>query len=391
MPVVLPELGAVIAAGFLLLIAAALWVLIRMVVNPLSHVPLVGGWIGRSLGSWLEHERASVVSEAKSSFSAAAHLVNWLSNYLWTMIDKVLSVFVQTASTFEWLSTTKLPDLLRAAESYAFTRAAAAQLAAEDWAAARLGTLARALATEEARATALYHDATAYAGKLVSAAEKTLAADITAAERAAAAGTAAAERTLSHAITSVASAASADIAALAAQANGSISQLARDIITSEQAVAAAAAANLAAVQQGIYTDLEQWGDQAVSHVWPDAAQDIAGLQRTLGGDFPWLNDLAGALGGLGAAGLAGALVRSIAGTEAITRLAEECIIPNCRNLSGFGNMLNDLLGAASLAALMAFIAEGVDNPGGWARDVQAVADPLGRRWAAAGAGMFGAP
>jgi len=98
----------------------------------------------------------------------------------------------------------------------------------------------------------------------------------------------------------------------------------------------------------------------------------------LGADFPWLKDLEQVLAGAGAAGLAGALIRSLAGTQAITKLAEECIVPNCLNLSGFGSELHNLLGVAGDAALLAFLVTAVADPAGWAADMAATALPVGQ-------------
>ena len=137
------------------------------------------------------------------------------------------------------------------------------------------------------------------------------------------------------------------------------------------------------------TDLDRTADSVISTVWPDAAGDVQALRGAIGTGFPGVDELLGALGGLGTAGLVGLLIRAVAGTAAVTELATDCIVPNCRNLGQFGQDLENLLAAGSLAALVAWLAAGVSDPGGWAADMQDVAYPLGQRWTAAANGMFG--
>jgi ribosomal protein L18 len=364
----LPDLAAVVAAGFLLLLACAILLLAALLANTLGHAPVIGGWIRRDLAGWLRDGGNAVLGAAKATWHFAAGLFNWAQDIL---TKPLIYAYNWAVSAWKWLNvlfTQTLPDLenrVTADIVSAYDRAerdTAAAFSAAERDAARLAVAAERDAAQLARR------AENYAAGLVSAAEKSLTAAILNAEHAAATGITEAERALQAGISAVASGASADLAALAGQVNTTAGELARDIVAETQAAEAVAAAQLAAVRAGIYTDLTTWGNQAVTEAWPDASGDIAALRRALGGDFPWLNDLAGALGGLGAAGLAGALIRSIAGTQAITRLAADCIVPNCRNLSGLGNDLQQLLGDASIAAMIAWLIFGVTDPAGWASE-----------------------
>ena len=389
MEFLLPDLAGVVAAGVLLLLALAIVLLADLLANTLGHAPVIGGWVSRDLAGWLRDGANAVLKAAKASWHFAAGLFNWTQDILTKPLIYALNWAIAVYRWLNVLFTQTIPDAENRVTAYAAGLVTRAERDAGQLFDTAERDTARLVTAAEHDAAALFRDAETYAAGLVTAAERSLSDAITAAERAAATGISSAEKALSAGISAVASGAGADLASLSAQVNTVAGELARDITAEVQAAEATAAASLSAVQNGIYTDLETWGDQAVSHVWPDAAQDIGALRQTLGQDFPWLNDLLGALGGLGTAGLAGALIRGIAGAEAVTNLAEQCIVPNCRNLSQFGQDLQDLIAAGSLAALVAFLATAVSDPGGWAADMQQVAYPLGQRWAAAANGMFG--
>ena len=387
----LPDLAGFVAAGVLLLIACGLILLAALLAGTLGKAPVIGGWVSRDLAGWLRDAGNAVLSASKATWHFATGLFNWAQDIL---TKPLIYLFKWALSAYQWLHvlfTQTIPDAENRALNYAAGLVDTAEADASHLFAVAERDTASLVDTAELRAAALFHDAETYAARLTSDAEKSLAAAIQAAEAAALSAVAAAERTLTGSIAAAVTGADNDLRSLSGQVNTVAGELARDIVTEVQGAEATAAAALAAVQSGIYTDLEQWGDQAVTHVWPDAAGDIGALKGVLGNDFPWLQDLLGALGGLGTAGLAGALIRAIAGTEAITRLATDCVVPNCRNLSQFGTDLQDLIGVAALAALVAWLAAGVADPASWAQDMQTVAYPLGARWAAAANGMFGAP
>ena len=372
----LPDLAGFVAAGFLLLLACAIGLLAALIANTLGKAPVIGGWVSRDLVGWMKDAQRGVLAGASATWHFATGMINWA----WDILTKpLIYLYNHAVAVWGWihtLFTQTIPDAENRVLNYALTKFDAAEVdAAHLFSVAERYTVTEVDAAEKLAAN-LFAEAENYAARIVAAAESALLADIRAVQQAAAADLTAAERALTSTIGSVATAADKDLASLAAQTNTDVGRLAGDIVSEVTKAESIAAANLAAVQAGIYTDLEQWGDQAVSHVWPDADQDIAALKQTLGADFPWLNDLLGALGGLGSVGIAGALIRAIAGAEAVTNLAEQCIIPNCRNLSQFGADLQDLLSAASEAALLAWLVFLVADPQGWANDMATVAAPV---------------
>jgi hypothetical protein len=373
---VLPDLGLAVAAGFLLLIAAALWVLDRVITGALGHLPLVGGWVSRDLSGWLNDARNAVLKGAASSWGGAVSLFNWASDFLFTTLLRLVLFAGQVAATIDHIATVQIPDAISSAES----------------------GIAKAVSAAEADARTLFGEAEKYADAAVTVAEKDardlLAAAVTSLDHAvtvvetdardwvaAAVTTAANELTresslLTADIGQAEKVAAQDLGQLAASVDAGLGQLTRDLATGVATAEAVAKAGTAAAAQAIYTDLETIGNQAVAHAWPDASQDVAGLGGILGADFPWLKDLLPALAGAGAVGLLGALTRALAGAQVATRLAEDCTIPNCRNLSQFGQDLQELLGDAGEAALLAWIIFLVTDPGGWANDMTQVAVPV---------------
>ena len=199
------------------------------------------------------------------------------------------------------------------------------------------------------------------------------------------------ERTVTVTIPRIYDRITADVSAAEARVTVRMDDLFNRAERDTAAAKAAAIVTAEAYAHNIYTDIDTWGKTAVHDAWPDSGQDIAALRKTLGGDFPWLNDLAGALGGLGAAGLLGALIRSMATSQAVVRLADECVVPNCRNLSQFGRDLQGLIGEAPQAAMLAWMTFLVADPSGWAKDTADIGGPVARGVTDATARLFGRP
>lgn len=135
------------------------------------------------------------------------------------------------------------------------------------------------------------------------------------------------------------------------------------------ATAAAAAAEvdaIAAVTGPLITDLPG--------IWPGLVDSIDGVIDTAAGDF---TDAIAGIKGLDLTipiSIGGALAVTIPAISALTRLANDCTIPNCRNLSQVGRDLQALFSLVEDGLLFAFIAELVHDPAG---GVSLVEDTLG--------------
>lgn len=388
MPEVLPELGALSALVALLIIAAGLWVLQGLIRNSLGRLPVVGGWINSNIDAALNDARNAVLRGAGATWGVAKTLFRWMIAFFKNPMAQILFLAAEAYSFGRKVVDVYLPELqtrvlvdasgwFSSAESYALGLYRTAQNYTTGLVAQALVTASGWFTAAENRAIALFNTATTDiangivraetdAANLVTNASSALKADILAAENLAIGDINALDRTVQSAINTL----SADITA--------------GIATAESL----AAVNLSAVAGGIYTDLDTWGKRAVADAWPDAQRDIGALRNTLGADFPWLNDLLGALGGLGAAGLLGSLIQSMAGAQAITRLATDCVVPQCRNLGGLSHDLGDLLGTASTAAMLAWLIFAVTDPSGWSSEMMAVAAPVATQAAGAATRLF---
>lgn len=389
MPEILPELGALVAAAFLMLIALALWVLQGVIKNSLGQLPVVGNWISTNIDNALNDARNAVLAGASASWGAAVQMFKWAEAFIRGISNGLFNALVQVSVFGQRMYDVTLPNLenrvlldasnwANNAETYAlnlYSSAVAYETGLVDQAIADASALFTSVRNEAVSLfdTAAADIANAFAtaetdaANLVASASSTLAADIRTAEAIAA----------------------SDINTLRASTQAAVNTLSADITAGIHTAESLAAVNLAAAVGGIYTDLDTLGNAAIADAWPTAEGDIASLGRTLGADFPWLRDLLPELAGAGALGLAGSLIRSMATSQALTRLADDCIVPQCRNLGGLSNDLGNLLSDASTAAMLAWLIFGVVDPAGWAADTGAVAGPVASGLATTAGKLFG--
>lgn len=378
MPVALalPDLGLVLAAVFLLLIAAALWVLANLLQQSLGRVPVIGSWIVLNIVAVLNDARLAVIRAAAAAFDAAVDILNWLQSWLWRMFIGLVLWVAQAATTINHIATVQVPALESRVEATVLGWVDSAVAAASAALAASISAVSRAVTVAEQDIAAVRAAALAYAYQLYVQAVTAAAAAVSQAEQAIATDIVALDTTLSAELSNLAGTVAADLATAEHYAASLFATAEQDIAAGVATAEQLAFSQVQALQGVVYTDLETWGTQAIADAWPDAQGDINALRGTLGADFPWLNDLLGALGGLGAAGLLGALIRALAGAHAITRLANDCIVPTCRNLSGLGQDLSQLESAAMDAALIGYLVAAITAPVATAADTYAVTGAL---------------
>lgn len=378
MPAVLalPEIGLATAALVLLLLAFALWVLRGFLVAGFSRIPLVGGAIGRSLGGWLDDARAALMRSSSSALHGMTRIWHTCAAWIENVLYKISYAQTAIVTTIEHIATSQVPRLYRAALSWATHQALTVYHAALGWyhdalagiAAARAWAVQVGLSVLHqslAFATLQYHAAVAYAAVLFAQAETNLARDI-----------AAARAFTSVKVAELARATEAEISRAESISVSLFRTAEADALREIGSLDAKVSAELAAGISGLVTDLEVLGNRAVSEVWPDALRDIDALKQVLGDSFPDIQSLLKYLEGAGAAGLIGALIRALAGSAVATRALEDCVIPNCKNLSQLGRELSQLGSAASTAALLGWLAFIATDPVTAADDTVAVADPF---------------
>jgi len=112
---------------------------------------------------------------------------------------------------------------------------------------------------------------------------------------------------------------------------------------------------------GIWDTVATEGDAAVQGIaaeYPDIASQLRNIPLTVPGD------IVGALAAVGAI------------TIPLSTYVERCGIPMCKNLSGFGNELQALLGLVGEGAMLAFIIDAIEHPEQVANDTQAIATDI---------------
>lgn len=377
MPVVaLGPLAAVLIALMVLLLAYAALELGKFLAQLFSHVPVIGGWVGSHLVGVTDSASRWVWAKF---WGAATTAAGWLHTaYLWIKVstDAVEALGSAAADTMWHIATVQIPrevgalrswasDQVNAARTYAghlvgaavadlVNRIAVTRTYAHDVAVTVRTELLSAVASARADLRNLAYAVEAEALAAVAAAEAKAAGLFNLAEHDAAAAVAAARADLA-----------ASVAAAEAQAAAAV----------KAAEAEAVALSQAAVHDaGVITDLV--GVKALEALWGDLTDAAGAVAGELTPELAGLEDLLKGLEGASLTGLAGAL--SALGVLSLTQVQalEKCILPNCRNLSGLGQFLSGLLGAAEDAALLALIVGLATDPAGTARVIDDVAGPV---------------
>lgn len=378
MPAVLalPDIGLLLAGLLLSVLAFALFALRDLLTGALSNVPLVGGWMSSSLGGMLDSARNAVVDAAHTSFSGAERLFKWAAGWMGHVLTGIGHTLAEYARTIEHIATVQVPRLFDLARHEAAVLFDRLRHDAARWVAVARHETAVLFDGLRHDTLTWVNDVRLYVDRKAAA----VAAEATGLFRTAEADIASARadaRAFAIAETSaLAAAVAVDLSTLQAQTADLFRTAEHDAAAGIAAAEAAASSALAAGLKVTVTDIDTWGSQALQEAWPDASGDIDALRQVLGDAFPDVSSLLQYLAGAGAAGLLGALIRSLAGTAALTRLASDCIVPNCENLSQLGKDLSELGSAVSAAAILGWLVFIATDPVAAADDTVTVADPF---------------
>lgn len=104
-------------------------------------------------------------------------------------------------------------------------------------------------------------------------------------------------------------------------------------------------------------------DNALAPVATGLIDDVGSALGVIGTDFPDVSGLLRDVDLTRLGELAGGLAGTMTIVRALTRLAEDCTVPNCRNLSQFGRVLQDLLAAVEGAGFLAWLIAMITDPG----------------------------
>lgn len=163
----------------------------------------------------------------------------------------------------------------------------------------------------------------------------------------------------------------ADAAALFRQAQATVElRFGQAEAYAEAAAAAAASAAVAGLTGALVTDLDVLWPVAVGAIddvidvaegaFTDAVSDLRGLAREIPDSLP------------------AAIATSIAVAIPLLRLAKDCTIPNCRNLSQVGRDFQALFGAFEAGGLLALVAAAARDPEGTAHLLNDTLGPITR-------------
>ena len=151
---VLPDFGAFTAFAFLAAIACALWVLARVINVTFGELPYIGGWVKRNIVGWLNVGRVYCLDSAKGAWGAGVAMIRWASNYLWNTFVSAVETFETVAGTIQHIALDTIPDAVSRLEGYVIQHANAAELRAEQWAAARFDSIRADVVNAERSAAA---------------------------------------------------------------------------------------------------------------------------------------------------------------------------------------------------------------------------------------------
>lgn len=194
---------------------------------------------------------------------------------------------------------------------------------------------------------------------------------------------------IGHEVRAAESAAAAGISHEAARITADVSALGRKIATAEVdtlAKAKVAATTAATAAVGVLgADI----GKALADTWPDVITAADGAIAAAGTGLADVTDALRAIPRAVPTSVVEAIAAVTGVSVAATRLAEDCTIPNCRNLSGLGQDLLDLLGVLEDGAFLAMIAALVADPAGTSREVADVLTPIADTAIGAGKSLLG--
>lgn len=368
---------AVAAALLALLLVYALNLFVKAVsaILPDWHIPLFGSIRGFVVNA-ASGAANTISSYASSSLGAIYHLFADPAIWAWHMFDIVYQAVYETSVTVAYVFTTAIPRAITIAYNYA----QAAQTAAVNHAnglynqiyATALSWYNSAVAHADALYNSIYATALNWYNTAINHANglynQIYSIALTQYNAAIANANNLYNQTYARA-TDLYNRAVSYIDAKTGEVTSYVNtQIANTVAHANAVAAAAETAAIQSVVGPLITDLPGLWNQVISATdeISDAAagafQDVTSLVKGIPRSVPLT---AGA-----------ALASSLALSTALSRLAADCTIPNCRNLSGFGRDIQALFGLVEDAAFLALIAEFLTNPAGAADEARTIVVPL---------------
>lgn len=364
----IPEEILTAVMAILLIVGALLVAQLIVKLMPNVSIPLIG-----NLRNLVNNAIDGVLSGAKAAWEAVGDGAYWLIVAPVAFTVHLVSGGISLAENIAWrverVVAVDIPGAMNVAIKFAQSVEATV-----------VGYIATALATAQAFATSavavlrsyvdeihagLSADIIAlqsYSVGLINAAVTSLTAAITAALGEAYAFTSKVEAAVENDIAALAGTVAADVL--------KVEQLAvSEVGAALSAAEAFAVAQAAQASAGAVAGLEHLTETTVAGIWQGIITDVDNVVVAAEQDF---QDVVADLQSVARAvptDIAGAIAATLAISVPLLKLAKDCTMPNCRNLSGFGQFLADLFSDATDAAFVAMLAELVQNPKSGAQDV----------------------
>jgi len=372
----LPEIGLIAAALLALLVLFGFEILRRVIASTLARLPVIGGAVSGAVEGWLTDAYNIVLGWLHSAVGAMANFWDAIFSPVAHILEELVHGIESAASFAARVTATYIPEAIASADAYATQLSASldAQLTgAIDW-------LATATIAELANVRGDLNAAIDWLATATNTAIASVWAEAQAGLWAVAAADQAAVDQLrsdvAQAIAVAAGNAAAAVSSLeqrAATAYGRVESWTSEQIASVTAYAQAAATAafndaVRTIDGSVHDVLAPFWEnvitpaEAVAVSLPTAIPDVVGRLETLPQAVPL--DLATAIAGLAAI------------TIPLSTYVDQCGVPLCRNLGGFGNDLSNLLSLLGDGLLLAFLADAVAHPEQVAHDTQAVVDPM---------------
>lgn len=381
---------AAIAFALIAMLAVFLFVKVFVQLIPDIHIPLIGNLREKVNGAAMAAMRG-LTHFLDASLGLLHKALYWFGDILvtsWTVLEHAIT---EAATTIGWAVDIYIPREIGKAKAYAEQKVLSLAHAVKS----DVTRLEHSIATH---ATSLLHriehDAAqaAHAVKaLATATDHKIAAAL---HRVAHIATTAANTAVHAAISDVTKLVTTlrndltgEIRKVEAKVSGIATALDNDVKAIDSTISGLAISAVHGAEAAIAGDIES----ITLPVWDDLTKAVSGAVAVAGSDFA---DARGWLGGIATGAIsdvAGLTALAVATAGAVATLAEDCVIPNCRNLGGLGHLLEDLLGAVGTGAIMALIVEMAQDPEGAAQDVTNVLGPVAQSAYGQFAGLVNQP
>lgn len=369
----MPLVGAfapLLVALMILLVAIAAWVATEIIARMLGGVPLVGGWIASHVRAFANVLLTGLLADFDAVTADAGWLFASIAAWAWQHMfatSQAIGHVAGIASDALGTAEQALADVASSAGAAVATAVATAEAFTVHEIAATVGTIDSEL-----------HTITADIGSTLRSLADTIVSDFDRAEHdiaqvASDAGHSLA--VLADDITAIERTLAGDVGSLLTDIQSSlavaIATAEQDALAAEHAAESVAESLAQAAAAGAVGALDLAAHDLVIGPWaallpeleaiaahiPVAVQDVIGLSAVLAESVP--------------VSIPGILSMAIPAIAALGVEVEQCVIPQCDNLSGLTNLFQNLLGDAMWAVLIALLIEAAHDPAAVSQDVQA--------------------